>query len=244
MIAYHGTPVGGKKEDAARFLRGRHALVSFANPQDMPIVAEACASFVLDNGAFSFWRGGKTPDWDAWQEWALMWSKHPGYDWALIPDVIGGTEDENKRLMFHYGRKVPCTVPVYHMHESLEHAAQLAENHERVAIGSSGEWPNPGTTSWWSRISDVMDAMCDDEGRPKCKLHGLRMLDPLIFSRLPLSSADSCNAVINSGSLSRFGMYTPPTASQRAEVIAARIETYNSAAVWVRGQMELPICAA
>jgi hypothetical protein len=233
MISYHGTPVGGKKEDGARFLKGRHALVSFANPQDMPIVAEACASFVLDNGAFSMWRGGKVPDWDAYLEWVRFWSKHPGFDWWLIPDVIGGTEDENKCLMFNYGRKAPYGVPVYHMHESLEHAAQLAKNWQRVAIGSSGEWPNPGTESWWARMADVMAVMCDSEGRPLCKLHGLRMLDPLIFSRLPLSSADSCNAVINSGSLSRFGMYTPPTAGQRAEVIAARIENHNGAAVWV-----------
>lgn len=239
MIAYHGTPVGGTRPDAARFLKGRHALVSFAYPEDMPIVADACASFVLDNGAFTMWRGGKTPDWDAYLEWVRLWSKHPGFDWWLIPDVIGGTEDQNKCLTFQYGRKAPYGVPVYHLHESLEYAAQLSETFSRVAIGSSGDWPNPGTPSWWDRMGDVMEAMCDSEGRPKCKIHGLRMLDPLIFTRLPLSSADSCNAAVNSGSLARFGMYVPPTTSQRAEVIAARIENHNSSAVWYQPQMKL-----
>jgi hypothetical protein len=59
------------------------------------------------------------------------------------------------------------------------------------------------------------------------------MLDPAIFSRLPLSSADSTNAAVNCGSITRFGTYIPPTAGQRAEVIAQRIEAHNSAAVWV-----------
>ena len=58
------------------------------------------------------------------------------------------------------------------------------------------------------------------------------MLDPAIFTKLPLASADSTNAAVNSGSLDRFGMYLPPTAAQRAAVIAERIESHNSAPVW------------
>lgn len=66
-----------------------------------------------------------------------------------------------------------------------------------------------------------------------CRLHGLRMMDPEIFTRLPLASADSTNAAVNCGSLSRYGSYIPPTAAQRAAVIAERIEAHNSAPVWV-----------
>jgi hypothetical protein len=76
-----------------------------------------------------------------------------------------------------------------------------------------------------------MNAVCPD-GRPLARLHGLRMLDPAIFTRLPLASADSTNAAVNGGSLDRFGMYLPPTAAQRSAVIAERIESQNSAAVW------------
>jgi hypothetical protein len=53
LIHYHGTPIGGSRDDAARFLIGRHALVSFAHQGDMAVVADACQSFILDNGAFS-----------------------------------------------------------------------------------------------------------------------------------------------------------------------------------------------
>ena len=107
------------------------------------------------------------------------------------------------------------------------------QNFKRISLGSSGQWKTPGTEAWWARIDEIMNVLCDSDGVPKCKIHGLRMLNPKIFTQLPLSSADSTNAAVNCGSLKRFGMYTPPTASQRAEVIAARIEQYNSSSVYV-----------
>jgi hypothetical protein len=75
--------------------------------------------------------------------------------------------------------------------------------------------------------------VCDDAGRPPARLHGLRMLDPAIFTKLPLASADSTNAAVNCGSLDRFGMYLPASSAQRAAVIADRIEAHNSAPAWV-----------
>jgi hypothetical protein len=60
------------------------------------------------------------------------------------------------------------------------------------------------------------------------------MLDPAIFTKLPLTSADSTNAAVNNGALDRFGMYVPATASQRAAVIADRVEMHNAAQRWER----------
>lgn len=236
MIHYHGTPIGGSRQDAARFLIGRHALVSFYRPDDIPAVLECCQSFVLDNGAFSHWKAGKgNIDFDAYAEWVHQYHQHPGFDWCLIPDTIDGTEDENAELIQKWvGRNYKAKgVPVWHLHESLEHLNWLVNKFEWVALGSSGQWAKPGTVAWWNRISEVMEICCDEFGRPKCKLHGLRMLDPNIFSRMPLSSADSTNAAVNCGSISRFGSYVPPTSSQRAAVIAERIESVNSSPVWM-----------
>jgi hypothetical protein len=236
MIHYHGTPIGGTRQDAARFLIGRHALVSFFRPDDIPIVMDACQSFVLDNGAFSHWKAGKGAiDFDAYQQWVQQFCRHPSFDWCLIPDVIDGTEDENAALIHKWLRSGSRAkgVPVWHLHESLEWLEWLVDRFEWVALGSSGQWATPGTSDWWRRMAEVMRVACDHQGRPRCKLHGLRMLDPDIFSRLPLASADSTNAAVNCGSISRFGSYKPPTASQRAEVIAARIESHNSSPVWV-----------
>ena len=235
MIHYHGTPIGGTHTDAARFLSGRHALVPFSYQVNLPIVMDVCQTFCLDNGAFTAWKKGGVVDFDAYCKWVNSVRMHPGFDWCLIPDVIDGTEDDNRDLVTKWLRigSRAKGVPVWHLHESLAWLEWLVENFEIVALGSSGQWSSPGTTDWWKRMDAAMSVTCDAQGRPKCKLHGLRMLDPAIFSRLPLSSADSTNAAVNCGSLKRFGMYLPPTASQRAEVIAERIEANNSAAIYI-----------
>lgn len=210
---------------------GRHALVPFPRQDDMGIVADACQSFCFDNGAFSVWKQGGQLDIPGYFSWCEDWHRHPGFDWALIPDVIEGTEEDNDALLADWPSHIEG-VPVWHMHESIDRLVRLGNEWRTVALGSSGQWASPGTEAWWQRMSDAMAALCDANGRPRCKLHGLRMLDPMVFSKLPLSSADSTNAAVNSGSLSRFGMYLPPTAAQRAAVIAERIEAHNSAPVW------------
>lgn len=236
MIHYHGTPVGGTRQDVARFLLGRHALVSYYRPDDLPAVMECCQSFCLDNGAFSHWKAGKGDiDVAGYHQWVQSIARHPGADWCLIPDKIDGTEEQNRQLVTDW-QQLGCalqSVPVWHLHESLDYLDFLVANFERIALGSSGMWKTPGTKAWWGRMSDAMGVACDYRGRPRAKLHGLRMLNPKVFTELPLSSADSTNATVNCGAKSRYGMYVPPTAAQRAAVIAERIEINNSAPVWV-----------
>ncbi|WP_420997612.1 hypothetical protein ACKI2N_012440 [Cupriavidus sp. 30B13] len=236
---YHGTPIGGTRQDVARFLMGRHALVPYPRQDDMGVVAEVCQSFVLDNGAFSIWRKGGTLDVEGYTAWVRQWYRHPGFDWALIPDVIGGTEGENDALLDAWPADlVPHGVPVWHLHESTDRLARLAQGWRVVALGSSGEWATPGTRAWWVRMREAINAICDDQGRPLCKLHGLRMLNPDVFSKLPLSSADSTNAGRNCNQLDRYGIYVPPTAAQRAAIIADRVERFSSAGHFERTDEE------
>ncbi len=235
MIHYHGTPVGGSRLDVVRLLSGRHALIPYARPDDLGAALEVCQSVVLDNSAYSLWRaGGGDVDVAAYHEWVHQLAGHPAVDWCLIPDKIDGTEQDNVELVTRWlrlGSRVKG-VPVWHLHESLDWLDYLVSHFETVALGSSGEWSAPGTQSWWARIAEAMSIACDDRGRPRARLHGLRMLDPDIFARLPLASADSTNAAVNGGSVSRYGSYPPPTAGQRADIIASRIEAHQSAALW------------
>lgn len=243
MKKYHGTPVGGARQDVARFLMSRDALVPFPRQDDMGVVADVCRSFIFDNGAFSVWKRGAALDVPGYLAWVRDWCRHPGFEWALIPDVIDGNETDNDALIegFKEAGLAIYGCPVWHIHESLDRLARLCEEWPTVAIGSSGQWATPGTAEWWRRMSEAMDAICDEQGRPAARLHGLRMLDPEIFTRLPLASADSTNAAVNCGSLSRFGIYTPPTAAQRAAVIAERIEAHNSAQIWERPAQQMAL---
>lgn len=230
MIHYHGTPMTPDAA-AAQILRGRHGLVSFAHPEQVTLVASICQSFVLDNGAFTHWKQGKAIDVDGYYQWVSDWRGHPGCDWALIPDVIDGDEAANDTLLeaWPFGRSVG--VPVWHLHESLDRLRRLAE-WPRIALGSSGQYRTVGTTQWWERMREAMGAVCD-AGVPRSRLHGLRMLDPRVFTRLPLASADSTNVARNMGIDTAWkGTYKPATKTARGIVIADRVEAQQSAETW------------
>lgn len=231
MIHFHGLPIT-PVIDMLRAMRGRHAMVSYADPRQIEEAAEVCQTVVLDNGAFSAWRAGKVLDFAGYQAWAAHWLKHPAVDWAIIPDVIDGDESANDELLAQWELPGERSVPVFHMHESLDRLERLLA-YPRIALGSSGEFADPGSRPWWQRMAEMMAVICDEDGMPLTKLHGLRMLDPVLFSHLPLSSADSCNVARNIGIDSAWtGPYTPRSKHARALVMMDRIESHASARRW------------
>lgn len=238
MIHYHGGPVTPVSAAVALWSR-RHGLTSFANPSQMGLMAETCQSFCIDNGAFTFWKAGKGGvDVDGYIAFVRQWDRHPGFDFCIIPDVIDGSEFDNDRMIGRWcAAGMRHGVPVWHLHENLDRLAYLCRAYERVALGSSGQWSNPGTADWWDRMGEAMEVACDDEGRPKTKLHGLRMLDAKILARLPLASADSCNVAMNIGVDKKWGgPYPPLTELQRSLVLAERIEMAPVATVWRKSE--------
>lgn len=231
MIHYHGTPFT-PNGDMIKSFTAKHCMVSFERPDQMQIAAEICQSVVLDNGAFSAWRQQKKYDFSGYVEWASLWVKHPCVDWCIIPDVIDGSESDNDTLMAEWPLPKHCSVPVWHMHESLDRLERLLE-YPRIALGSSSEFSAVGSKKWWPRIAEAMRVICDPAGLPKVKLHGLRMLDPTVFSKLPLSSADSCYIARNSGIDSSWkGPYAMTGRYSRAVVLMERIERHASASRW------------
>lgn len=234
MIKYHGTPIGGTKWDALKFLDGRHALISFAHPNQTAEVLECCESFCLDNGAFTIWKTtGGGIDVDKYQKWVLPLSKHPAFDFCIIPDVIMGTEEENDALIDEWELGVD-SIPVYHLGESVDRFFRLSEKFNKVAFGSTDKWPRNGSKGWWKEMADFMDIVTDDEGSLPCKVHGLRMLDIRLFQYLPLHSGDSTNAAVNGGIQMKKVSLPVIHRWQGSERIAQRIEAFQSAPYWSR----------
>lgn len=237
MIKYHGTPLTGAG-DPILALQGKHACVSFAHPTQVELAAELCQSFILDNGAFSAWTQGKPFDMEGFSEWVQLWHRHPGMDWYLMPDVIDGTDDDNERMRSQWFKLVGAKiwslgVPVWHLNESLTTLKTLINGFPRVAFGSAGTYAQIGTASWWDRMAEAMTVACDSDGYPKAKLHGLRMLDPTVFSHFPFSSADSTNVARNCGLDTRWhGPYAPRSRRMRAMILMDRIEAHAAACRW------------
>lgn len=226
MIHYHVSVITPETA-AIKVLTGRHALVSWADDRNIEMVAAICQSFVLDNGAFTAWKSGGHTDWDNYYSWAGEWLTHPACDWAVIPDVIEGTEAENDELLadWPHGHR---GVPVWHLNESLDRFARLCEEWPRVALGSAAEFDVSTPSACVARVAEAI-YHSTGHGRPKAKLHGLRMLNPKIVAKLPLSSADSSNVARNVGmDVAWKGTYAPATREGRGVVIADRLESVQS----------------
>lgn len=232
MIHYHGLPMT-PVEVACKAMRGKHAMVSFASAAQVSLAAEVCQSIALDNGAFSAWTQQTEFDADGYLAWATKWMKHPAADWCLIPDVIDGNERDNARLVADWPLPRAYSVPVWHLHESLDYLRWLMISFSRIALGSSGQFATPGTPAWWGRMAEAMQILCDEDGMPRVKIHGLRMLDSVIFSHIPLSSADSTNVARNIGIDKAWtGAYAPASREMRAQIMMDRIESHASASRW------------
>lgn len=240
MIHYHGLPITPASACVAAVTAG-HAFVSFAHADQLPIAVAVCQSFALDNGAFSAWRSGQPiADWAGYYAWAAAGKMIPACDFAVIPDVIDGDEAANDALLAEWPLPRWFGAPVWHMRESLGRFARLVDEWPRVCIGSSGQYATIGTAAWWAQMAKAMRVVCNDDGRPRAKLHGLRMLDPEIFTRLPFASADSTNIGRNVGIDQKWkGNYMPPNKDVRAAVMRSRIEANNAPEQWAFNVPEL-----
>jgi hypothetical protein len=240
MIHYHGGPIT-PETCAYRTWRGRHAFISYAHGYQIELAAGISQSFALDNGAYSFWKKAKPVDWDGYYDWCEEWLDHPGCDWAVIPDVIDGSEAENDALILEWphGQR---GVPVWHLNESVERLIKLAHTWPRVALGSTAEWDVSKPKMCLQRLYQVLPAICCG-GRPITKLHGLRMLRPEIITKIPLASGDSTNVAFNIGLDKRWNgaPYAPATKETRAEVLVERVETQDTPGRLIVSAQPIPL---
>lgn len=232
MIHYHGGPITPATA-ALRAWTGRHAFVSYARPDQIAIAAEVCQSFALDNGAFALW-DPEQPDvrteWHGFYDWVGLWRRHPGFDFAVVPDVIDGGEAANDALAAEWPFARHEGAVVWHTDESIDRLVRLAHEWPLVCIGSSGEYDVSKVDAFLARAWEAISAIVDSNGFPICKLHGLRMLNPAIFSRLPVASADSTNVARNIGLDAAWtGTYRPRSKELRAAILVERIEAVNGA---------------
>jgi hypothetical protein len=217
VIHYHGTPITPR--DRIYELAGRHFCVSYADPRDVQRCHEVGQSVMLDNGAYTFWNGGATPDWDGYYEWCRPWLDYPT-TWAVIPDVIDGSEQDNDSLVDEWiQRRLPRGFPVWHLHESLDRLRWIADDLGRICFGSSGQYSQVGSDAWRRRIHEAFDAISDPDGRVPW-VHMLRGMD-LAGDYFPFASADSTNVARNHARSNH-------TASQ----MAAEIDGRQCPALW------------
>jgi len=194
MIHYHGTPI--TPNAALRKMAGFHFCVSYANPQNLKICLEIGQSLMLDNGAFSAYTIGKPFDYDGYLKWIEPILSPP--HWCVIPDVIGGTLEENYAMLSRWPRETigyANTAPVWHLNMPLNHLLFLCNAYPKVCLGSSGEYWQIGTQKWCGRMDEIFNKLVTYFGTVPY-IHGMRMLGQN-NGDWPLASADSTNVAQN-----------------------------------------------
>lgn len=190
MIHYHGTPLTPRAELLK--MAGKHFCVSFANPQDADWCMTHGQSVMWDNGAFSAYTRGAAFDPVDFAKWVAPRLGHP--HWAVIPDVIDGTEDDQRAMIAAWPHDRWLSAPVWHMGLGLDWLIELADAYPRVCFGSSGKYWQVGSPAWERRADEAFNAL--DARGLKPWVHMLRGL-ALAGDRWPFASADSVNVARN-----------------------------------------------
>lgn len=215
MIHYHGTPITPRK--ALLEMAGRHFCVSFARPDDLQDCLRIGQSLMLDNGAFTAYTQGRPMDVAGYIEWCDQHLAHP--HWAVIPDVIDGDEDQQRVGIAGWPFPAELSAPVWHLGLSLDWLLELADNWQRICLGSSGQYWEIGSPSWTKRMDEAFDALASHR-RHLPWIHGMRMLGQS-DGPWPLASADSTNVARNY-----------KRNQEQPDLMAARIDALQPSPKW------------
>lgn len=189
-LHYHGTPLTPRSSLIA--LAGKHFCVSFANPGDADWCLANAQGVMWDSGAFTAFTQGKVVDWDSYYAWLEPRLGHP--HWAVIPDVIDGTVEQQKALVAEWPFDAVLGAPVWHMGLPIEYLIELADEWPRICFGSSQQYWQVGSDLWCRRADEAFNALA--KRGPLPWVHMLRGLN-LSGDRWPFASADSVNVARN-----------------------------------------------
>ena len=187
MIHYHGTPMTPRSKLLP--MAGKHFCVSFADKRDGDWCLLNAQSFMWDNGAFTAYTKGKAPDWNGYYKWLEDRLSHP--HWAVVPDVIDGTPENNLELINQWPHRKDCSAVVWHMDEPIDHLLHLLTlGFSKLCFGSSGKYWQVGSESWERRADEAFNAISKEGVMPW--IHMLRGLS-MSGDKYPFASADSAN---------------------------------------------------
>jgi hypothetical protein len=190
MIRYHGTPLSPRSE--LWKLAGKSFCVSFADPRDADWCLDHGQMVMWDNGAFTAFTQGKTFDISSFYAWVEPRLGHP--HWAVIPDVIDGTVEQQRERIAQWPFGPWLGAPVWHLGLPIDWLLELAGEWPRICWGSSGEYWQVGSPGWSRRADEAWNALEARGLRPW--VHMLRGL-ALCGDRWPFASADSVNVARN-----------------------------------------------
>lgn len=189
---FHGLPITPKAQ--LERLEGRRFCVSHARPDQVKAAHLLGVEVLLDNGAFSAFTKGHTPNWTKFYAWCAKWFAEMEGTLAIIPDEIAAGSQYQDALITewpfaHRG------IPVWHMDEPIGRLLDLVNVWPVVAIGSSGDYWKLLAPDWVARMDATFDAIVATYGSIP-ELHMLRGLAACRYD-YPFRRADSTDIAKN-----------------------------------------------
>jgi hypothetical protein len=180
---------------------------------------------LVDNGAFSMHKQGISARdesyVEAYEAWAFDILARCPQAVAVVPDVIGGTMEENAELVVTTMLPYDRSMGIWHMHEPVSYLIYLCETFGYVGIGSSGKYWQVGSACWHARIGFAMaavEAWEKQSGNVRPRIHMMRAQS--MAHLYEFDSADSTNVAVNHG---RYRGEGPGHVARLAERAAAKI---------------------
>lgn len=226
MLHYHGTPITPKV--ALQSMAGKMFCVSYFRPDNLKVCLEIGQSLMLDNGAFSCKTRGVPFDINGFYEWLEPILAHP--HWAVVPDVIDGTVEQQREMIKTWPYPKALGVPVWHCGLPIDYLLELCDQWGKACIGSSGKYWNVGSPVWAGRMDEAFNALHRTFGQRLPWLHGLRMLGQGT-GPWPLASADSTNVALHHAEK-----------RECAGCMAKRIDATNPPSLWETKPVQEQIC--
>ncbi len=192
MMHYHGTPITPMAQ--LERMAGRLFCVSYARPDDLARCLRIAQGLMFDNGAFSAKTRGEPFDLPGFYEWVEPILAHP--HWAVVPDVIDGTEEQQRAMVATWPFRKEFGIPVWHLGMPISYLLHLCDGWGRVCFGSAGQYWDIGSSAWCGRMDEAFNALVRAYGSKLPWVHGLRMLGHAA-GPWPLASADSTNVAQN-----------------------------------------------
>jgi hypothetical protein len=191
VIHYHGTPLSPRT--ALMQLAGKHFCVPVSDGRDAHTCLAIGQSVMWDNGAFSAFTKGGALDVPAFYAWVEPFLAQP--HWAVVPDKIDGTVDEQRAMVATWPFPKALGAPVWHTGLSLDWLLEIAETWPRVCFGSSGRYWQIGSDDWCRRTDEAFNALAQRHAHLPW-IHMLRGMS-LSGDRWPFASVDSVNVARN-----------------------------------------------
>jgi hypothetical protein len=213
---------------AMETMGGKHFCVSYARPDDLKRCLRIGQSLMLDNGAFSAKTRGLPFDRDGFYAWVEPLLVHP--HWGVVPDVIDGSEDEQREMVKSWPFRKEMGIPVWHLGLLISYLIELCDVWGRVCFGSAGEFWQIGTSKWCHRMDEAFNALVNTYGRQIPWVHGMRMLGQS-SGPWPLASADSTNVALHHAEH-----------LECAGCMAKRIDSTNPPANWKIQPLQEVLC--